>query len=65
MAASWHTDLVLLAVNGLMAVALVISNSDFCASVFETQNGKLKPVALWNGFRKLCRVSKHKQNTVI
>ena len=54
MAASWLIGLVFLAVNVLMAVVLVISNSDFCASVFETQTGKLKPVALRNGFRKLC-----------
>ena len=32
-------------------MVLVISNSDFCASVFETQTGKLKPVTLWNGFK--------------
>ena len=50
MAASWLIGLVFLAVNVLMVVVLVISNSDFCASVFETQTGKLKPVTLWNGF---------------
>ena len=54
MAASWLIGLVFLAVNVLMVVVLVISNSDFCASVFETQTGKLKPVALRNSFRKLC-----------
>ena len=62
MAASWLIGLVFLAV--LMAVVLVISNSDFCASVFETQTGRLKPVALWNGFRKLCRVSRHNANKI-
>ena len=51
MAASWLIGLVFLAVNVLMVVVLVISNSDFCASVFETQTGKLKPVTLWNGFK--------------
>ena len=50
MVASWLIGLVFLAVNVLMVVVLVISNSDFCASVFETQTGKLKPVTLWNGF---------------
>ena len=50
MAASWLIGLVFLAVNVLMVVVLVISNSDFCASVFETQTGKLKPVTLWNRF---------------
>ena len=50
MAASWLIGLVFLAVNVLMVVVLVISNSDFCASVFETQTGKLKPITLWNGF---------------
>ena len=50
MAASWLIGLVFLAVHVLMIVVLVISNSDFCASVFETQTGKLKPVTLWNGF---------------
>ena len=51
MAASWLIGLVFLAVNVLMVVVLVISNSDICASVFETQTGKLKPVTLWNGFK--------------
>ena len=51
MAASWLIGLVFLAVNVLMVVVLVISNSDFCASVFETQTGKLKPVTLWNAFK--------------
>ena len=51
MAASWLIGLVFLAVNVLMVVVLVISNSDFCASLFETQTGKLKPVTLWNGFK--------------
>ncbi|CAH3162614.1 unnamed protein product, partial [Porites lobata] len=37
MAASLLIGLVFLAVNVLMVVVLVISNSDFCASVFETQ----------------------------
>ncbi|CAH3177761.1 unnamed protein product [Porites lobata] len=37
MAASRLIRLVFLTVNVLMAVVLVISNSDFCASVFETQ----------------------------
>ena len=50
MAASWLIGLVFLAVNNLMVVVLVISTSEFCASVFETQTGKLKPVTLWNGF---------------
>ena len=50
MAASWLIGLVFLAVNVLMVVVLVISNSDFCASVFETQTGKLKSVTLWNRF---------------
>ena len=50
MAASWLIGLVFLAVNILMVVVLVISTSEFCASVFETQTGKLKPVTLWNGF---------------
>ena len=46
MAASWLIRLVFLTVNVLMAVVLVISNSDFCASVFETQAGKLTHAAL-------------------
>ena len=50
MATSWLIGLVFLAVNVLMVVVLVISNSDFCASVFESQTGKLKPVTLRNGF---------------
>ena len=50
MVASWLIGLVFLAVNVLMVVVLVISNSDFCASVFETQTGKLKSVTLWNRF---------------
>ena len=50
MAASWLIGLVFLAVNVLMVVVLVISNLDFCASVFETQTGKLKSVTLWNRF---------------
>ncbi|CAH3177767.1 unnamed protein product [Porites lobata] len=37
MAASRLIGLVFLTANVLMAMALVISNSDFCASVFETQ----------------------------
>ena len=50
MATSWLIGLVFLAVNVLMVVVLVISNSDFCASVFESQTSKLKPVTLRNGF---------------
>jgi len=44
MAASWLIRLIFLKV--LSANLLVISNSDFCASVFETKNGKLTPSAL-------------------
>ena len=60
MAASWLIGLVFLVVNVLMVVVPVISNSDVCASVFETQTGKLKPDFM-ERFRKLCLVSRHKQ----
>lgn len=46
MAASWLIRSIFLAVNVLSANLLVISNSDFCASVFETKNDKLTPSAL-------------------
>ena len=46
MAASWLIRLIFLAVKVLSANLLVISNSDFCASVFETKNGKLTRSAL-------------------
>ena len=46
MAASWLIRLIFLAVNVLSANLLVISNSDFCASVFETKNGNLTRSAL-------------------
>ena len=46
MAASWLIRLVFLTVNVLMAVVLVISKSDFCVSVYETQTGELTPAAL-------------------
>ena len=38
--------LLFLTVNVLIASLLVISKSDFCASVFETHTGKLTPAAL-------------------
>ena len=46
MAVSWLIRLIFLAVNVLGANLLVISDSHFCASVFETKNGKLTPSAL-------------------
>ena len=46
MAVSWLIRLLFLTINVLMAVVLVISNSDFCASVYKTQTGKLTLVAL-------------------
>ena len=53
MAASWLIRLIFLAVNVLSANLLVISNSDFCASVFETKNGNLTRSALFYSFRQL------------
>ena len=38
----WLTRLFFLTIT--VAVSLVMSNSDFCASVFETQIGKLTPI---------------------
>ena len=64
MAASWLICLVILAVNVLIAVVLVKSNSDFCASVFKTQTGKLKPVALMERFSKTFSCFRSKQNIV-
>ena len=49
MAISRLIRLFFLTVNVLIASLLVTSNSDFCASVFETQSGKLTPAA---GFTK-------------
>ena len=46
MAASWLIRLVFLTVNVLIAMVLVISKSDFCVSVYETQTGELTPAAL-------------------
>ena len=53
MAISRLIRLFFLTVNVLIASLLVTSNSDFCASVFETQSGKLTPAALQNVFRDL------------
>ena len=61
MEVSWLIRLVFLTINVLMAVVLVISNSDFCASVYKTQTGKLTPVALLNGL--LTPFPRRKQNT--
>ena len=46
MATSRLIRLFFLTVNGLIASLPVTSNSDFCASVFETHTGKLTPAAL-------------------
>ena len=46
MATSRLIRLFFLTVNVLIVSLLVTSNSDFCASVFETQSGKLTPAAL-------------------
>jgi len=63
MAVSWLIRLVFLTINVLMAVVLVISNSDFCASVYKTQTGKLTPVALLNGL--LTPFPRRKENTFL
>ena len=57
MATSRLIRLFFLTVNVLIASLLLTSNSDFCASVFETQRGKLTPAALQNVFRDLFNVS--------
>ena len=45
MATSRLIRLFFLTVNGLIASLQVISISSFCASLFETQTGKLTPAA--------------------
>jgi len=40
MAGSWLTQLAFAALNILLGMLFVAANTDFCASVFETQVGK-------------------------
>ena len=41
MADSWLTQFVIAALNLLLGMLFVAANTDFCASVLETQVGKL------------------------